>query len=100
MILLYTFMDPMFQKTFNLDLDIPTKDRYVLVVNYYSNGNGNQSVLFNITTTGDQATAHIYNCQYRYSDCIPMTLCKLNLKPKLQYFNEICACMCAVIVSL
>ncbi|WAR24784.1 LAMA-like protein [Mya arenaria] len=50
--------------SFNLDLNIPKKDRYVLVLNYYSQGNGTQSVGFNISTTGDQAAAILYKCQY------------------------------------
>ncbi|XP_052778102.1 laminin subunit alpha-like [Mya arenaria] len=56
-------LDPS-QDSFNLDLNIPKKDRYVLVLNYYSQGNGTQSVGFNISTTGDQAAAILYKCQY------------------------------------
>ncbi|KAH3831938.1 hypothetical protein DPMN_105211 [Dreissena polymorpha] len=52
------------QKSFDLELYIPKKDRYVLILNYHSKANGTQYILFNITTTGDQATALLYNCQY------------------------------------
>jgi hypothetical protein len=55
----------LFQKKFNLDLYIPKADKYVLVLNYYSNANGTQTLLFNI---GDEvlATTVLYNCEYRY----------------------------------
>ena len=58
----------LFQKKFYLDLDIPKADKYVLVLNYYSDVNGTQTVLFNI---GDEfATAVLYNCEYRYNYCV------------------------------
>ncbi|XP_053393780.1 laminin subunit alpha-like isoform X2 [Mercenaria mercenaria] len=55
-------LDPS-QNKFNLDLNIPKEDKYVLVLNYYSNANGTQTLLFNI---GDKelATAVLYNCEY------------------------------------
>jgi len=52
------------QQTFDLDLYIPKKDRYVLILNYFSAANGTQNILFNI---GDDAEAIgiINHCQYR-----------------------------------
>lgn len=63
MALLYTIFSS-FQKTFDLELYIPKKDDYVLILNYYSAANGTQNVLFNI---GDdkEAIGIINNCQYR-----------------------------------
>ncbi|KAL3869382.1 hypothetical protein ACJMK2_042067 [Sinanodonta woodiana] len=50
------------QRVLHLDMDVPKPGHYVMVLNYYSEGNGTQHLLFDI---GDQqATAILYNCQY------------------------------------